>query len=458
MELTASRWAVGGGLNAEWRAVMRRRVDQALKDLAFARTAWRKAPSAARGAAFDRGLDYFLSRRGADRDRLAAHPCFDYWLYLFLKHFENPAAAHDWRLHYGIFQSFPATLAAQRGESVALEAALDPDGRFFFYGTPYYLEFEGGKAGERLDLRIARGGVTAVGPKRQKVEFSINHETPSAEAGPLRKLTEVRPGLVVDGVSWLTTHGITMHGLLKLSKQEQRSFAVPIKQALDDLQDREPALAAELTDLLRVVVPLRNERGYGSVSSSYTPLRGLIALSPSDDALLQAETLIHEFCHCKANQLLAVDPGLRPGQAGQVFYSPWRPDARRLRGLWLGAHAFLNVARYLARSLEREEYGAQRRIEVMVNVARRVEQVEDALRSVSMYGSFTPFGSQLLLEMWNQLGAVRHAIQWFPPALLEQQRAIHRQHRAEHALGTTGFHRDSGLQDRVRRPRFTATQ
>lgn len=456
MELTASRWAVGGGATAEWRSVMRRRVDQALDETVRARDAWLRAPAQARRAGFQRGLDYFLKRSGPERERLASHPCFDYWLYLFRKHFELPAAAHDWRLQFGVFQSFPMTLAALTGDSVTLEGALDPDGRLFFYGTPYYLEFENGKAGDPVELSIARGGVTAVGPKRQKVEFSL--KTSSAEAGPLRRLTEVRPGLVVDDVSWLTTHGIVMHGLLRLSKAEKETFAAPINQALLDLEDREPLLFAELADLLRVVVPLKNERGYGSVSSSYATLRGLIALSPSGDSLLQAETLIHEFCHCKANQLLAVDPGLKPGQSGQVFYSPWRVDARRLRGLWLGAHAFLNVARYLARSLEREEYEAQRRIEVMVNVARRVEQVEDALRSVSFYGSFTPFGQDLLLEMWRQLAAVRHAIQWFPDALLEQQRLIHRKHRAEHALGSTGFHRDAALEDRVRRPRFTAAQ
>ena len=456
MKLTASRWAVGGGTTAEWKAVMRRRVDQALGELGAARAAWRGAPAEARRAGFDRGLAYFLSRRGSERDRLASHPCFDYWLYLYRKHFELPAAAHDWRLHYGMFQSFPATLAARRGETLTLEGALDPDGRFFFYGTPWYLEFEGGRAGDKVELSIARGGVTAVGPKRQKAEFSL--KTSADETGPLKKLLEVRPGLVVDDVSWLTTHGIVMHGLLRLSPRQKRDFAEPIARALDDLKDREPLLADEIFDLVRVLVPLQNSRDHGSVSSSYATLRGLIALSPSQDALLQAETIIHEFCHCKANQLLAVDPGLRPGQSGQVFYSPWRPDARRLRGLWLGAHAFLNVARYLARSLEREEYEAQRRIEVMVNVARRVEQVEDALRCVSSYGSLTPFGAELLLEMWRQLAAVRHAIQWFPQALLEQQRSIHGAHRAEHALGSTGFHRDAGLQDRVRRPRFTASQ
>src|SRR5579885_3879061 len=126
MELTASRWAVGGGLTSEWRGVMRRRVDQALVETASARRRWAAAPAAARREGVERGLDYFLSRRRPERDRLASHPCFDYWLYLYRKHFEAPAAAHDWRLQFGLFQSFPATLAAITGDTLSLRAALDP--------------------------------------------------------------------------------------------------------------------------------------------------------------------------------------------------------------------------------------------------------------------------------------------------------------------------------------------
>lgn len=154
------------------------------------------------------------------------------------------------------------------------------------------------------------------------------------------------------------------------------------------------------------------------------------------------------------NQLLIADPVLLPGQGGQVFYSPWRDDARRLRGLLLGAHAFLNVARYLARSLSRETYPEAQHIEVMVNVSRRVLQVEEALRSLILYGSFTEFGRRFVLGLWREVGALHHAIQWFPPALLKEQRVECDSHRKQFALGDTGFHKGKDFVDKVRRVAF----
>jgi hypothetical protein len=156
----------------------------------------------------------------------------------------------------------------------------------------------------------------------------------------------------------------------------------------------------------------------------------------------------------KMNQLLAADPVLLPGQSGQVYYSPWRPDARRLRGLLLGAHAFLNVGRYLARSLEREEYSDEQRLEVMTNVARRIFQVEDALKAVTGHASLTEFGRRFVLGMWSELGLLRSAALWFPPALVAEQKAECDAHRAAHALADTSFHKTADLVDRVPRARF----
>jgi hypothetical protein len=156
------------------------------------------------------------------------------------------------------------------------------------------------------------------------------------------------------------------------------------------------------------------------------------------------------------NQLLVADPVLLPGQAGQVFYSPWREDARRLRGLLLGAHAFLNVARYLARSLAREARPEAEEIEIMVNIARRIHQIDSALKALSEYGSFTEFGRRFVLGMWRELGLLKHAVMWFPPALLGEQLAACEEHRRRFALFDTGFHRAADLVDGVPRAAFQA--
>lgn len=465
MKLSEKNWVLAGGTGPEWRRVHAERSRQALSALRGVLRALPRAPASARARDYVPGLRYFLSRNGPERERLVGHPVLDYWLHLWQQHFALPVSEADWRLQLGSFQGLAASLALKRKDALKTTGALDPDGRFFFYGTPYYLQFDGGQAGEPFGLEISAKR-TAFIWKGQKAHIPVYvlrgaplKEPLNLGSAALHSLREAAPGIVVDDIGWLMLHGVTMHGRRRFaSSDEAEAFRAVLARALSDMAARDARLYAELTDLTQVLVPLENPKEYGSVSSSYATLRGAICLSHSDDALLQAETLIHEFCHMKMNQLLAADPVLVPGQSGQVFYSPWRPDARRLRGLLLGAHAFLNVGLYLARSLQREDYDERRQIEVMVNAARRAEQVEEALRSLSFYASFTEFGRRFVLQMWRELAALRHAQLWYPPALVLEQKAVVLKHRREHALADTGLHKGDGVKDRIPRAPFLASE
>lgn len=450
MRLDESRWVAAGGLDAEWRGVHRRRLVDARTRLKAALARFpREAPAAARRARLDQSARFLLNARGAAADRAMSHPCLDYWLSLWDSHFLRECPEGDWRLHWGQLAGLAAALALEQGKTFDAGATLDPDGSLYLHGLPWAFDFP--EAAHRtVRVKTARGVLRLTGAGVQAT-FSRKD---AVAGGGWRRLDEAVPGVVVDDRGWLQLHGVTMHGLLRLDDEPRRAFAATIGRAIRDMAERDPLLHAEMTDLLRVLVPLQNPMNHGSVSSSYATLRGLIALSPSDDALLQAETLIHEFCHMKLNQLLAVDPLLAPGQNGQVFYSPWRPDARRLRGLLLGAHAFLNVARYLARSLEREDASDERRLDLMANVARRLFQVEAALSAVTEYGTLTEFGRRFMLEMWRGLGLLRHASLWFPPALVAEQRAACDAHRAKHALSGTWLYKTADFVDAVPRPRF----
>jgi HEXXH motif-containing protein len=447
MRLDETRWIMGGGVDAEWRWVHRRRLDEARAGLrgALARLS-REAPLSVRRSRLSESARYLLRAKGPRADRALGHPCLDYWLSLWTSHFSRPCPAEDWDLQWGLLGGLAAALALEEGARLDADATLDPDGSLYLHGLPWALDFP--DAGRRRVRLSAAGGVLRVKGEGIDAAFAL---ADAAAGGPARRLDEAVPGVVVDDRGWLQVHGVTMHGLLRLDDEPRRAYAATIGRAIRDMRERDPRLHMEMTDLLRVLVPLQNPMNHGSVSSSYATLRGLIALSPSDDALLQAETLIHEFCHMKLNQLLAADPLLLPGQAGQVFYSPWRPDARRLRGLILGAHAFLNVARYLARSLERESYSDEKRLDVMSNVARRLFQVEAAMAAATEHGSFTEFGSRFMLATWRELGLLRHAVQWFPPALVAEQRAEHEAHRREHSLPGTWLHKTAALVDAVPR-------
>lgn len=458
MKLEERRWIAAGGLTQEWSWVCRRRSEEALARLGrVERSFSRRAPEPLRRGRTLEGLRYFLGRSSPERERLLGHPALDYWLFLWDKHFSLPCDLKTWSLQFGLFQGFPALLALLEGRSRDFEGILDPEGHWHLYGSPFFLEFPKDLALSPVAVRAGAAGleVRAAGGLRGRFlrERLLDGAGPlRLESGGvvLRRQPGVLPGLSVECCGLLTVQGVVMHGLASPRAGEIRDFAEVLRVSMAHIEERDPALHAEMRDMTRVLVPLVNPRRYGSVSSSYVNMRGAICLSHSTDSLLQAETLIHEFCHQKMNQLLAVDPILLPGQTGQVFYSPWRPDARRLRGLVLGAHAFLNVSQYLLRSLSREDYPLRRRIAVMCNVARRLFEVEAALRTACGYAGFTEFGRRFVLGMVREVGLLFHAAQWFPPALIREARQACEAHRREYALPLTGFHKPGGAAPAIR--------
>lgn len=456
MRLNEKMWIFSGGMTPEWADISARRVDRALSDLrGIVRKFRREAPESARRTLFLRGMSYFLNHRSPLRDRLVSHPGFDYWLYLWEKHFSMPCEERDWGLQFGLFQGFAVLLAVLTHEAGQFDLVLDPDAHLHFYGSPVFLEFPKDMALNSVRITVRGSWIGVNAPRgisfRFPREFILNSRPEIRRFGPvsLRRGMEVVPGLTVECCGFLLTHGVVMHGLAQPGVKQRGDFAGVLKIALTHVEERDPALHAEMTDLVRVLIPLDNPVTYGSVSSSYVNLRGAICLSHSWDPLLQAETLIHEFCHQKMNQLLLADPILVPGQSGQAFYSPWRPDARRLRGLILGAHAFLNVSAYLMKSLERENYALRSKIAIMSNVARRLFEVEGALRSACAYGEFTEFGRRFVLGMSRELAGLFHAAQWFPPALIKEARGLTDRHRREHALPLTGIHKTPGFLGKV---------
>jgi HEXXH motif-containing protein len=455
--LDESAWIYSAGLGEDWRLLTRKRIDDGMTELkAISRVYAAQAPASPLRAARGRGMSMLLRAPAAARRRLFGLPAFDYWLYLWRKHFSAPSGPENWDLQFGLLQGFAAALALEEGVPARLDACLDADAHLHLYGSPYFIEFPSSEALAPAFIEVSPRGLTAGTSRMGPVFFERRLLRKGGRSGPLtlRRVPEIQPGLRVEECGFLLTQAVTMHGLARQSSAARERFSASLSRALGHISQRDPSLHAEMTDLVSSLIPLENSLKHGSVSSSYVNLRGAICLSHSEDALLQAETLIHEFCHQKMNQLLTVEPILRPGQGGQVFFSPWRPDARRLRGLILGAHAFLNVAAYLVKSLSEGEYSSKDRVAVMTNVSRRLFEVDDALRTVAGYADLTDFGRRFILGMTRELTLLFHAVQWFPPALLAEARSVCATHRRRCALPGTGIHRAAGFVPRVKTDPF----
>lgn len=456
--LRAEDWALSGGTGKGWRAVTGLRRDRAAAALKAAKAALKGAGKDLRACAAS--ADALLALKGPEGDRALTEPALDYWLHLRATHFDRERPLEEWRLHYGLLGGMAAGAAWAGRRKGSFPGAFDPGGRLNLHGGPFVLAAAPEDGLSPVSLSVSPSALEARAGARSarwtRAEAEALAPGASLERGGLRleRLVEAAPGMVVDGSCWLVNRGVEMHGLASLDAAERVAFAAVIARALGRMRSMAPGLHAEMTDLTRLLVPLKTNESMSSVSSSYVNMRGAICLSPSDSELLQAETLIHEFCHQKMNQLLEVDPLILPGQSGQAFYSPWRADARRLRGLLLGAHAFLNVGSLLLGAASEGGLRRKELVDVMLNVAIRALQTEDALRSVSMYADMTPFGLEFCGVMRRELARVHSGALAFPPELLAEAKAKADAHRAAHALGNTGLHRADGWTDRVGRAPF----
>lgn len=50
------------------------------------------------------------------------------------------------------------------------------------------------------------------------------------------------------------------------------------------------------------------------------------------------EAILHEYNHNKLNLILQIEP-LVLNNREEIYYSPYRPDARHIHGVYLGLHA-----------------------------------------------------------------------------------------------------------------------
>ena len=396
-----------------------------------------------RSLALERGLRSAVPAARLLSAQDLAHPAFASWAEAAGRLDPDDRRARD--RHAGLLGGAAAGAAFASGRPASIRAWVDRDGHVHLPTLRKWIE---------LDPRWAdRPALIAAGPRGLKLaleggpSLAVGRELLHAgarggafEGGAVRAAPLAAASVEVQTCDPLILWPIHVHGAARLEGAELAAFRATLASALEEMRVVDPLLHGEIVDGLKVLVPLENPKGLGSVSSTYKELPGVVCLSSSDDALLQQETLIHEYCHSKLNLLSEYDPLILPGQRNAVFYSPWREDPRPLRGLLLGAHAFLNVGLHLLNVVERRPETIRLRPWALKGVARRTFQVDVALRTVAAYAKLTPLGSAIVTEIFRHLAILQGALEAFPASIVEEARSAAEEHRRARALGGTFVH------------------
>ncbi|MFF7673798.1 aKG-HExxH-type peptide beta-hydroxylase [Actinacidiphila glaucinigra] len=121
-----------------------------------------------------------------------------------------------------------------------------------------------------------------------------------------------------------------------------------LTEAYELLRESDPAAHRMVSGTVRSVVPVEGAGPLRVVSASVPDAFGALTMSLPEDAQSLAATLVHESQHQLLTALDHLVPLLKPTEqaTGPRYFAPWRADARPLRGLLFGAHAFAAVAAF----------------------------------------------------------------------------------------------------------------
>jgi hypothetical protein len=158
------------------------------------------------------------------------------------------------------------------------------------------------------------------------------------------------------------------------------------------IKRKTPELYSEIYYFLDAIVPHGYEKER-QLSSSYSKSPGILYLSYTDTDIKQAEALIHEVHHTIFN-IIEWKYKLYNNDMSLKYYSAYRPDARHLRGCFLGLHAFVavqNFYRKLAKNGNNLEF-----IKTFVSLYLKNEKVISMLEK---YADFIVHGSLLFEDI-----------------------------------------------------------
>ncbi|WP_443749958.1 aKG-HExxH-type peptide beta-hydroxylase [Asticcacaulis solisilvae] len=174
--------------------------------------------------------------------------------------------------------------------------------------------------------------------------------------------------------------------------------------ALSLLADVWPDSLLDLAAFVKGIAAI--ETGTGSIfSASSASIPGAILVTIRAETMpeIVAECLVHEMSHVKLDALWAVHPLLDNGPEA-IYRHPWRSDDRPMRGVLLGAHAFLNVGEMARRGCQgphRQRFaGYFERLKTEVGIA---------MATLEAHARFTPAGQAVHADMVRTFDA------WFRP-------------------------------------------
>jgi HEXXH motif-containing protein len=175
-----------------------------------------------------------------------------------------------------------------------------------------------------------------------------------------------------------------------------------LRGAFEILDEVMPHAVPELLLLFRALLPIEMPNdNWNSASTGEAPLVLQLTFRQGSWPFLLADSIVHETAHEKLDMALSL-ARLLDNDMEPRYHHPWRPDARPMVGVLLGAHAFLSVAQFYdrARRLRPDDDAVQHQC------LQRREEVAEAVATLKEHALFTPVGTRVFGHMLDAFAPI----------------------------------------------------
>lgn len=200
----------------------------------------------------------------------------------------------------------------------------------------------------------------------------------------------------LDDLAVLRAPDATVRGGAAAAAGPVREWLARWRAAIGLLRAADPGRAAEITGMLRSVVPMRDGAGASSGTLRSEPWAVHTVLPPT--ALRFAEVLVHETQHSKLDVLSDLVQ-LHRADAEPRYAVAWRSDPRPFAGVLQGTYAHLSLADLFGRLAAREGVPPARRGALLARREEYREQVASALPILLESCELTPAGREFVSGM-----------------------------------------------------------
>ncbi|MBC7498343.1 hypothetical protein H7170_01745 [Candidatus Gracilibacteria bacterium] len=171
------------------------------------------------------------------------------------------------------------------------------------------------------------------------------------------------------------------------------------KKSFDILHSVSPGCMSEIDSMIKKIIPFGVSVGVHN-SGSYSEAIGHLLMSyptgMSHPELALLEAILHEYNHNKINLIMQTEV-LILNDSREIYYSPYRPDARHIHGIYLGLHAIAGVYWVIwnAHSTGIYSLSPQWQEKAVLYVLKNGL----SLQILDRYAKLTPLGQEILEEM-----------------------------------------------------------